>query len=57
MKMKRGRPIGYRKPNPKSHLLFARITEDDYKWLEAMAEKEGISVGEIVRQMIENQRR
>lgn len=54
-KKKRGRPLGWRKANPKSYTVTARLTEDEFGWLVAQA-ADGESVSDVVRKVIEEKR-
>jgi hypothetical protein len=53
-KRRRGRPIGWRKKDPKSYSIMVRLTKAAIGWLKREANAADISKSEIVRQLIEN---
>lgn len=52
MPAKRGRPVGYRAPNPRPHIVSVRLTEDERGWLAAQGRE-----ADVIRRLIEEARR
>lgn len=53
MKRRRGRPIGWRKPDRKSKMIMLRLSPVMLNWLRAQAKEHGLPMSELIRQAIE----
>jgi predicted DNA-binding protein len=53
---KRGRPVGWRKPNRLDRSLMVRLPPDLADWLKGESIRTGLTMSEMVRQLIERQR-
>jgi len=53
MKPRRGRPVGWRKPDRKSAKVMVRLSPSMIAWLRAQSTKHGLPMSELIRQAIE----